>query len=424
VSADEVASKAFQCDGSTYRPDLISSGYSLLSWGQEYCENFQRMQSAQSCTARDVEILRYSSLRCETFLLTGSLPCECFDDLGGILQEDRATLESCDSFREAMTLKGMKNLEERAAVRRNLGTAEHRTAWESVRARCDAKGGLQRLAAAESLISQTERNPVKKMMSRLLLGGDLTGLKEDPEALAGFEEGFKAALLELLGRESMDKDSIVMNGIVMVESAAVTATTPSPTTAVIEPRITTTSTTPSPRVLQSSGASSSAVNFELTVESGTTTGTLAEREAAAAAEAAAVAESFESLNSDASKQTTLLNSLSASVPNLPPMSFLGLADPQVRDVIEQLCLSPKFKCPITGTCIDERFVCNQISECEVIEPGETVAADERNCVFTTPAPGAVCKETQFKCGSGECIEDVFYCDEVRDCADGSDETQP
>lgn len=46
------------------------------------------------------------------------------------------------------------------------------------------------------------------------------------------------------------------------------------------------------------------------------------------------------------------------------------------------------------------------------------------CIFTTAPPSALCKDTQFKCGSGECIEDVFYCDEVRDCADGSDETQP
>ncbi|KAF4674978.1 hypothetical protein FOL47_008427 [Perkinsus chesapeaki] len=415
VALDETATDALKCDGYTYRPSLIAAGTTLLVWGRAYCENFQRMQSATSCTVDDIDVLRYSSMSCETFLLSGSLACECFADLGGILQEDRDILESCDTFRADMKLPGITDAEVRSAIRRNLGTTEHRMAWDSVKAKCDAQGGLQKLAATQSLISDEEKNPVKKLKSKLTLGGDLSSIKDDPAAYSAFKESFKATLLDIIGSDKLTKDSMIVNGIVMAESNTVTTTTAAPQ------GVTTTTQAP-PRRLQTS--TSSGVSFELTVDSGSSSGTLADRTAGAATAATSVAGALTSLNSDPSSQSSLLTSLQASVPNMPPITFLGLAEPQVRDAIEQLCLSPKFKCPVTGTCIEERFVCNQIPECEVIEPGETVAADERGCTFTTPAPGAQCKDTQFQCGSGECIEDVFYCDEFNDCADASDETHP
>lgn len=59
------------------------------------------------------------------------------------------------------------------------------------------------------------------------------------------------------------------------------------------------------------------------------------------------------------------------------------------------------KCPIENffqcqdfKCISKNLVCNGINNCQMGE-------DEENCK---------CKETEFKCGSGECISRKFVCD--------------
>ena len=36
-------------------------------------------------------------------------------------------------------------------------------------------------------------------------------------------------------------------------------------------------------------------------------------------------------------------------------------------------------------------------------------------------PGTECKETEFKCGNGQCINKNWRCDREKDCQDGSDE---
>ncbi|CAB3410947.1 unnamed protein product [Caenorhabditis bovis] len=93
---------------------------------------------------------------------------------------------------------------------------------------------------------------------------------------------------------------------------------------------------------------------------------------------------------------------------------------------ESGCLEHEFQCAI-GECIDKRRVCDTRPDC-------LDASDERDCsdrgTQRSPIPEAPkpstpsshCKENEFHCNSGECIEANKKCNRKYECADGSDET--
>ncbi len=44
-------------------------------------------------------------------------------------------------------------------------------------------------------------------------------------------------------------------------------------------------------------------------------------------------------------------------------------------------------------------------------------------IMTNPSLNMSCPDHTYKCGSGECILDVYMCDGVKQCQDGNDEAE-
>jgi Low-density lipoprotein receptor domain class A len=121
-------------------------------------------------------------------------------------------------------------------------------------------------------------------------------------------------------------------------------------------------------------------------------------------------------------------SLSTSITD-PDVSLYQATAALGRTLVSGRSLSCSgFLCPTSHRCIDSTRLCDGFPDCEYISVFQsatqkylTVAADEVGCsasvsLACTPSNG------YFKCSDGSCIQDVFWCDGVSDCTDGSDET--
>uniref|UniRef100_A0A8C6UCU7 Low density lipoprotein receptor a n=1 Tax=Neogobius melanostomus TaxID=47308 RepID=A0A8C6UCU7_9GOBI len=71
------------------------------------------------------------------------------------------------------------------------------------------------------------------------------------------------------------------------------------------------------------------------------------------------------------------------------------------------CTDSEFRCG-TGQCVSTSFVCDDESDCED-------GSDEVSC------PPITCSSASFRCNSSTCIPRLWACDEDADCNDGSDE---
>ena len=81
-----------------------------------------------------------------------------------------------------------------------------------------------------------------------------------------------------------------------------------------------------------------------------------------------------------------------------------------------------FQCPITRTCLSaDAYVCDGVPDCEIVQNGEVTSDDELNCWTDSEAD---CFSNEFQClaGTRRCIPNLFWCDGIQDCSDGSDET--
>lgn len=91
-------------------------------------------------------------------------------------------------------------------------------------------------------------------------------------------------------------------------------------------------------------------------------------------------------------------------------------------------LSKNFQCGSNTSCLDQSKKCNGVLDC-------WDGSDELNCftgktiiyiqiqyvTLIIDMCIAVCPENQFTCNNGECILDTFFCDNLSDCEDKSDE---
>ncbi|XP_067949899.1 low-density lipoprotein receptor-related protein 2-like [Watersipora subatra] len=66
--------------------------------------------------------------------------------------------------------------------------------------------------------------------------------------------------------------------------------------------------------------------------------------------------------------------------------------------------------PGTFPCYPTAYTCDLISDC-------SDGSDERNCTYVP------CMNNEFRCLSGQCIDQSLVCNAVADCLDGSDETE-
>ena len=92
-----------------------------------------------------------------------------------------------------------------------------------------------------------------------------------------------------------------------------------------------------------------------------------------------------------------------------------------------MCADKEYRC-LSGECVDDpedAVQCNDVQDC-------VDGSDEWNCHIMTDPPSSrkpnfttmipqVCNQDQFQCHSGQCIQFHFTCDGVHNCLDGSDE---
>ncbi|XP_067635534.1 basement membrane-specific heparan sulfate proteoglycan core protein isoform X4 [Eurosta solidaginis] len=76
---------------------------------------------------------------------------------------------------------------------------------------------------------------------------------------------------------------------------------------------------------------------------------------------------------------------------------------------EKVCAEYEFKCD--ERCLPREFLCNGKREC-------LDGLDEANCPTTAPKE---CQANEYRCRSGDCIDNSRRCDHVPDCPDGDDE---
>ncbi|RCN41789.1 Low-density lipoprotein receptor domain class A [Ancylostoma caninum] len=79
------------------------------------------------------------------------------------------------------------------------------------------------------------------------------------------------------------------------------------------------------------------------------------------------------------------------------------------------CTSDEFLCRLTGTsfrtCLSNVHQCDGFTDC-------VGGSDENRTECGRPDR---CKETSFRCRSGQCIPKAWICNGLADCTDGSDE---
>lgn len=98
------------------------------------------------------------------------------------------------------------------------------------------------------------------------------------------------------------------------------------------------------------------------------------------------------------------------------------------DETQLQCLSPEINCPeyafrcSYGACVDGDAKCNGTAEC-IDRSDETLAECATGATTSTTTSRPDCLVSQFKCGTGQCIDALFVCDGSPDCADRSDETE-
>lgn len=82
-----------------------------------------------------------------------------------------------------------------------------------------------------------------------------------------------------------------------------------------------------------------------------------------------------------------------------------------RDCSYPTCREYQFTCQ-NGRCINKLFVCDHDNDC-----GDESDEQEHLCHALQPT----CPPHQFKCDNGHCIEMVKVCNHLDDCSDNSDE---
>jgi hypothetical protein len=104
----------------------------------------------------------------------------------------------------------------------------------------------------------------------------------------------------------------------------------------------------------------------------------------------------------------------------------------------------EFKCP-DGRCLSPRTRCDGMNDCDgtvvgrdADKPDAALAStrysldewrnttvdsdgDKGHCMHLPLDPSQACKRNEFTCGNGQCIPDVWECDDVEDCSNKWDE---
>ena len=77
-----------------------------------------------------------------------------------------------------------------------------------------------------------------------------------------------------------------------------------------------------------------------------------------------------------------------------------------------VCTADTYRCLDGEMCIRQDWVCDNKTDC-------TDGSDEADCGYlVTLPPHLLCRDDQYQCGTGKCIELQQACDNVFDCEDG------
>nr|XP_020467750.1 low-density lipoprotein receptor-like isoform X2 [Monopterus albus] len=84
----------------------------------------------------------------------------------------------------------------------------------------------------------------------------------------------------------------------------------------------------------------------------------------------------------------------------------------------QNCTTGFFSCGLSGPCLPRNKLCDGQTDCK---DGWDEMRELCGLLQPHPQMSPTCRASEFQCGDGQCIRQVWRCDHSRDCSDGSDE---
>ena len=140
---------------------------------------------------------------------------------------------------------------------------------------------------------------------------------------------------------------------------------------------------------------------------------------------------FTAASTDDTASSKLIDKISAALLSISKSQIASVSVGSKQMKTTQLCGPSAYTCPNVDQCIDKSLFCDGFPDCEKISTFtgvgasgsySQIASDEFGICTHPKSPGACTWQNGlFQCGSGECILFNYWCDDVNDCADSSDE---
>jgi len=110
-------------------------------------------------------------------------------------------------------------------------------------------------------------------------------------------------------------------------------------------------------------------------------------------------------------------------PSPSPTTTTTTKAPVTTEAPSKQCKPSQWRCSSGKQCIKKKWKCDGVVDCEDSSDESDQVCTSNPLPTTSPKP-LVCKASQWSCNSGQkCIKKSWKCDGIKDCGDGSDESE-